>query len=192
MYAWIVRWIFIPWSALLIVWVVAAMASKPTVQRESAESRWLHIVPLVVAYWLLWGAPNWPQGNIIAKNLLPATATVGLAGMSLTVAGTLFCIWARLMLGRNWSGTVTIKQNHELIRRGPYRLVRHPIYTGLILASLGTAIVFLRVGCFAAVLLLVLTFWFKLRLEEQFMMQQFGEEYARYRSRVRALIPFVL
>ncbi len=62
-------------------------------------------------------------------------------GMGLTAVGIAFALWARLWIGRNWSGTITIKDQHELIQRGPYSLVRHPIYTGLLLAFLGTALV---------------------------------------------------
>ena len=110
----------------------------------------------------------------------------------LTVAGMLFSVWARLTLGRNWSGTVTIKQDHELIQRGPYRIVRHPIYTGMLLAMLGTAFIYGIARCFLGVPIVGLGFWLKVQIEEQFMVRQFGEQYVRYRQEVRALIPYIL
>lgn len=192
MYFWISRWIFLLWYALFVAWVIAAMTSKRSVQHQGSESRLLQIAVQVVAYWLLLGSPFWLRGTVMTDDLLPATSAVALFGLSLTTAGMLFCVWARITIGRNWSGAVTIKQDHQLIRTGPYRLVRHPIYTGLMTAALGTAIVFLRAECFAGVALMTLGFSYKLRIEEQFMLQQFGEEYARYREQVRALIPFVL
>lgn len=192
MYGWIARWIFLLWDALLIVWAVASMTSKPTVRQQGPQSRFFQIAIQVVGLWMIFGSPVWLRGTALADRLFPADSGIAVCGLSLTLAGMLFCGWARWTIGRNWSGTVTLKQDHELIRNGPYRVVRHPIYTGLIFAALGTAIVFLRAECLAGVLLIALGFWLKLRVEEQFMLEQFGEEYARYRNRVRALIPFVI
>jgi protein-S-isoprenylcysteine O-methyltransferase Ste14 len=95
-------------------------------------------------------------------------------------------------LGKNWSGTVTIKEGHELIMSGPYAVVRHPIYTGLLLAFLGSA---LARGDWRAVLAFALAaaaLWRKLRFEERWMRAQFGDAYAAYARRVSALVPFVL
>jgi protein-S-isoprenylcysteine O-methyltransferase Ste14 len=113
-------------------------------------------------------------------------------GLALTFAGLAFAIWARMLLGGNWSSDVTLKRDHELIVVGPYRWVRHPIYTGILLALIGTA---LAVGEWRAVLAVVLAaaaFWRKLGIEEAVMRRQFGESYTRYGERVPALIPFVL
>ena len=112
--------------------------------------------------------------------------------MALTAAGLLFAVWARQYLGSNWSGTVSIKKDHQLITNGPYALVRHPIYTGVLLALVGSA---MAIGEWRAVLafaLASLALWRKLRLEEDLMHQQFGETYQAYCRRVPALIPFVL
>jgi len=97
-----------------------------------------------------------------------------------------------MTLGRNWSGLVTIKQDHELIQRGPYQLVRHPIYTGMLVGMLGTAFIYGIARCFVGVLAVGLAFWLTMQIEERFMLQQFGAQYADYRQHVRALIPFVL
>ena len=96
------------------------------------------------------------------------------------------------MLGRNWSGIVTVKQDHELVRSGPYRWVRHPIYTGLLIAFVGTAISRGEWRGVLAVLIVFAALWRKLQLEERWMIETFGDAYLRYRAEVRALIPFVL
>ena len=112
--------------------------------------------------------------------------------MALTAARLLFAVWARQYLGSNWSGTVSIKKDHQLITNGPYALVRHPIYTGVLLALVGSG---MAIGEWRAVLglaLASLALWRKLRLEERLMHQQFGAAYQAYCWRVPALIPFVL
>ncbi len=92
----------------------------------------------------------------------------------------------------NWSGVVTVKADHELITTGPYTIVRHPIYTGLLLGFVGSAIARGEWRGVVAVVLVLASLWRKLLLEERWMREQFGEAYETYRRRVRALIPFVL
>ena len=113
-------------------------------------------------------------------------------GAALTFAGIAFAIWARVWIAGNWSSDVTLKRNHELIVSGPYAFVRHPIYTGILLALTGTA---LAVGEWRGLLAVVLAgaaFWRKLGIEEAVMRRQFGEAYTGYAERVSALIPFIL
>jgi len=101
-------------------------------------------------------------------------------------------VWARVHLGGNWSGIVTLKEDHELVRRGPYRWVRHPIYSGLLLAIAGSAVVRGEWRGFLALAIAFAALWRKLKLEERWLGETFGEQYAAYRRRVSALIPFVL
>ena len=108
------------------------------------------------------------------------------------LAGAAFTVWARVTLGRNWSAEVTFKQDHELIESGPYALVRHPIYTGLIAMALGTAINYGRAIGFALLLALCAGVWWKAREEEKIMTAHFADAYTEYRERVPAIIPFVL
>ena len=191
MYSWIARWIFLLWDALLIFWAVVAMTTAPGIQRESSEFRFLQVAIQVVGLWMLFGSSHLLRKTVLADRLLLPGTGVAISGLALTVAGMLFSGWARLAGGRNWSSAVISPNGKQLIRNGPYRLVRYPIYTGIIFAALGTAIVFLRAECFAGVALIAVGFWLRMRIEEEFMLQQYGEEYARYRSTVRALIPFV-
>ena len=129
---------------------------------------------------------------LLGKRLLPLAAWPFWSGSFVTACGLAFTVWARVHLGRNWSVTVTIKKGHELITSGPYAFVRHPIYTGLLLAFLGSA---LALGEWRGVVALALAagaLWAKLRFEERWMREQFGEEYQSYAKRVPALVPFVL
>ena len=110
---------------------------------------------------------------------------------ALTAAGFAFAWWARLHLGKLWSAFVTRKDEHRIIDSGPYGIVRHPIYTGIILAAVAVAILKGNLYAFTGALLIVAGFWIKARLEERFLSEQLGPEaYAVYRSRVPMLIPF--
>jgi protein-S-isoprenylcysteine O-methyltransferase Ste14 len=99
---------------------------------------------------------------------------------------------ARVHLGRNWSAVAAVKEGHELIISGPYRVARHPIYTGLLIAFVGVAVINGEWRAVLGVVVMVWAFWRKLRIEERLMLEQFGSEYQAYRQRVAALIPFVL
>jgi protein-S-isoprenylcysteine O-methyltransferase Ste14 len=100
-------------------------------------------------------------------------------------------MWARLILGRNWSGVVTLKEDYELVQRGPYRFVRHPIYTGLQSMFLSTAIAYGSLAAFIAVPLVFVSFWIKLSQEERLMVKQFPDDYPGYQRRVKRIIPFL-
>ncbi|MBB3178432.1 isoprenylcysteine carboxylmethyltransferase family protein [Variovorax sp. Sphag1AA] len=178
------------WFTWAVYWLVVSREVKVTVRRESVRSRLLHIVPLAVALGLLW-VPTAPI-PLLGIRIVPRAAWAFWVGASLTLAGLLFSVWARAYLGRNWSAVVTLKQDHELITTGPYSLVRHPIYTGLLLAFVGSAIARGTVAGVVAVALASLALWRKLRMEERWMGEQFGEKYVAYRRRVAALVPFVL
>jgi protein-S-isoprenylcysteine O-methyltransferase Ste14 len=178
------------WFSWVVYWWVASRDVKSTVRRESLSSRLLHIVPLAIAVLLL-SARRAPIA-FLGERFLPLAEWPFCLGLLLTAGGLLFTVWARLHLGKNWSGTVTIKEGHELITTGPYALVRHPIYTGLLLAFLGSA---LALGEWRGVLAFALAaaaLWLKLRVEERWMRQQFGDAYQTYAQRVAALVPFVL
>jgi protein-S-isoprenylcysteine O-methyltransferase Ste14 len=178
------------WLSWLCYWWAAAHNVKTTSRSEPLQSRLLHIVPLMLAV-LLIGPANFPIQALGAR-FLPIGIWPFWAGAVLTLAGLLFTVWARVHLGRNWSGTVTVKQDHELIISGPYRFVRHPIYSGLLLAIIGSALARAEWRGIVAVVLAFLALWRKLRIEEQWMQEQFGGAYEEYKRRVAALVPFVL
>ena len=124
--------------------------------------------------------------------IIPRMDAIASIAVILCVAGLLFCIWARITLGRNWSGTITLKEKHELIVRGPYRFVRHPIYTGLLAMVVATVITVGHVAAIVGAVLVFLSFWIKLSTEEEVMLKQFANEYVDYQHRVKRIIPFVL
>jgi len=178
------------WIAWFVYWQVAAAGAKRNSRRESGWSLALHAMPLVVAVALV-AAPRLWDGWLMDR-FLPRGLSLYWFGLTLLILGLGFAVWARRYIGRNWSGTVTVKQDHELIRTGPYALVRHPIYTGILLGFLGTAVSLGQWRGLLAVALALLAFLLKIRLEEKWMTETFGERYVQYRKEVKALIPFVL
>jgi len=183
------QWIGFLWLALAAVWLVTAFATKQTVVRQSRTSRlWQTAIMGFGLYLLFWGHNRVPW---LDRALLPASPPIALASLAIVICGLGFGIWARLTIGANWSGAVTVKKGHTLVQSGPYLVVRHPIYTGLLLALLGSAFEHLRVRGALAVLVCGFAFWLKILTEERMMVQHFGQEYVRYRHQVRALVPFV-
>ena len=178
------------WLVFVAIWVIAATSTKRTVYRETRTQRLRYWVLLVIAYVLLLYGRRLP--NPLNLGIVPHVAPIALAAAMLCVIGLAFALWARVTLGRNWSGVVTLKEGHELVERGPYRFVRHPIYTGILTMFFATALVQGHVAGFAGVLLLFASFWIKLGREEKLMLQQFPQRYAAYQHRAKRIIPFVL
>jgi protein-S-isoprenylcysteine O-methyltransferase Ste14 len=182
--------ILILWILWAAYWELASLHVKAVARRESPLSRAGHVVPLIIAALLL-ALPSLPMGWL-EKPLYPMTAYVYWASLAVTAAGLAFSVWARVHLAGNWSGIVTLKQDHELVRSGPYRLVRNPIYTGLLLAFIGTAMARDQWRGWLAVVIAFAALWRKLRLEERWLEERFGDAYREYRRHVAALIPYLL
>jgi len=178
------------WITFAVVWLLAAAVTKRSIYRESSRRRIRYSLLLVIGYLLLAKGHKCPYP--FNAFVVPATEISAGIGAVLCLAGLLFCLWARLTLGRNWSGTITLKQGHELIERGPYQLVRHPIYTGLLSMCLGTAVAIGHFAGFVGVLFVFVSFWVKLADEETLMLQHFPAKYAAYQQRVKRIIPLVL
>jgi protein-S-isoprenylcysteine O-methyltransferase Ste14 len=178
------------WILFSVIWLLAAVSTKRSICRESGARRLRYWILLLLAFLLLTKRHRLPYPFSI--RIIPASETVEWMAGILCFGGLAFCVWARATLGRNWSGTITLKEGHELIERGPYRFVRHPIYTGLLAMLLATAIAFGHLGGIAAVILAFASFWIKLSEEEKLMRQQFPEQYGSYQQRVKRIIPFVL
>ena len=182
--------ISICWSVFLIVWTLAAIFTKRTVYHETAAQRLRYMILLLIGCYLLLRGHRlfYP----LHLRIIPLTDAILAAAAILCVGGLGFCFWARAVLGRNWSGTVTLKENHELIVRGPYRVVRHPIYTGLLAMVIATVIQQGNVAALIGLLLILVSFWIKLSEEEEVMLRQFPDQYSAYRERVKRIIPFIL
>jgi protein-S-isoprenylcysteine O-methyltransferase Ste14 len=126
------------------------------------------------------------------SGVLAYAAWMGWAGVAITVLGFAITFWARFTLGGNWSSSVTIKVEHELVRSGPYRWVRHPIYTGIIVAMAGTAVARDQWRGVVAVALMWVAFTIKRLKEESFMRQTFGAHYDEYSQATGAIFPLLL
>jgi protein-S-isoprenylcysteine O-methyltransferase Ste14 len=129
---------------------------------------------------------------LYATRVLPDFLPVVIAGLLVVILGICFAVWARVHLGSNWSSRPAIHEDHTITRTGPYAIVRHPIYTGILTGILGTAIATGALLAFISLLVILVLFLIKILMEEQFLKEEFGEDYERYRHEVKALIPYVL
>jgi len=175
------------WLLLWLVWLGAWLRTKKTQELASFGSRLRYGAPVVVAFYLLFGK-NLPV-RWLEERVIPHHVFIEVLAVTLTALGIALAIWARFYIGQNWSSAVTIKVGHQLIRTGPYAWVRHPIYSGLLLAMIGTVLALRELRGLLAFVLLWLGFWIKLRMEEEFMRKTFGEEYAEYSRSTGPLIP---
>ncbi len=187
---WFYEWFFpAVWILFLLYWQIKAAHAKSTQRLEPAASRILRALVFLIAIVLL-STTRIPL-PLLYLQLWPAGLGPFWLGAAVTIAGLLFAVWAREHLGSNWSRSVTIKQDHELITTGPYAMVRHPIYTGILTGFLGMAIAICQVRGFIVFVLIFLALWMKLRMEEQWMRSQFGETYAAYTHQTAALVPYL-
>lgn len=179
-------WIFIVWTVWAISWFVAAMWSRRTSARASFSQEAPYRIITLIGVLMLFGFVDYrdfPQGWDMSKSVM--WVLVGL-----TTAGFVFAWWARIHLGTLWSGTITRKQDHRIVDTGPYALVRHPIYTGLLLSGFATSAARGRWEAVIGAVLFALGCWIKARQEERFLSEELGAEYAAYRKRVPMLVPF--
>ena len=181
------EWIHALWILFGVYWLVSAFKRKRTKQRENWGQRLRYTLPLLVTFYLL-SRPAAHYGWLGVR-FVPASDAVGWAGVVLTAAGVAIAFWARWHLGTNWSGVVTLKEGHELIRTGPYRTIRHPIYTGILLALLGTAVNLGEVRGLLALAIAWLSFYIKARREESFLTQEFGPGFAEHRRHTGMFLP---
>jgi len=177
------------WLAFLGYWLWSARRVKAPKHEESLARRFLvHWLPLIVAVLLL-GPGEWFGRSWLREQFVAHTTPVYSIGLALCVSGVVLAIWARGILGANWSAQVQIKQGHELVERGPYSVIRHPIYTGLILLFAGNAVMVGDWRGVLAVAIATVSFWRKYLLEEQLMTREFGQVYLDYRKRTWPLFP---
>ena len=174
------------WAIFVAVWAVSALFVKRTVERSLGWARLAGLAGIIAVYYLV--AHQFPG---LRQPLWSPTASIGVIADLLTVTGLAVALWARAALGRNWSGSIAFKEDHEFIQRGPYAYVRHPIYSGLILMGLGTAVEADRLRSFLLLGVVIIGLAIKAHFEEQLMTRHFPEAYPQYRRRVKALIPGV-
>jgi len=185
------------WLAFVAVWLTWALRAKPVKRRESAASRLSYTALTVAGAYTMFASsdPRWlhspifPASRWLQTLIFPAGPGLQFLAILITAMGMGFAIWARVYLGGNWSSSVTIKVGHQLVRTGPYRWVRHPIYSGLILGLFGTALAQCRLGGFLSVALFYMGFKVKSRIEERTMTSTFGAEYDEYSRSIGAIVP---
>jgi protein-S-isoprenylcysteine O-methyltransferase Ste14 len=175
------------WDAFILYWIVASVGAKKTKRSESGLSRLTYTLPLLVGVFLM-VAPPAHRGSL-GMYFVPADDSTRWFGAALTIAGVALAIWARRRIGRNWSRNVTLKEGHELIRSGPYARIRHPIYTGILLAGLGTAIEIGRIAGLIGLALGWASFWLKAKREESFLTEEFGAAFEAHRKQTGMFLP---
>jgi protein-S-isoprenylcysteine O-methyltransferase Ste14 len=183
----LLTWNGVVWLIWAAYWFISAQFVKTTKSTEGIAGRLQHLAPVAVGFFLIFcGA-----GRPLLVGSLYESAAIKWLGMVLTIAGLAFATWARVHLGRNWSGMITLKEGHELIRGGPYRFVRHPIYSGFLLAALGSALVAGTGDAFAGFGVILAAELIKVRREETVLLREFGPQYEVFQKEVAALVPFV-
>jgi protein-S-isoprenylcysteine O-methyltransferase Ste14 len=176
----------IAWAIWVVSWWAAAAWRAPEVKRAGVGAEALHLAVTLLGFGMIFMSPRAGRWEVATWRLEPAAGWVLFA---VAVAGFLLCWWARIHLGSLWSGNVTRKADHRVVDTGPYRFVRHPIYTGLILAAFATAA--LRGSSFAVLGAVVATLgvWIKGKIEERFLRTELGPAYDAYARRTPMLVP---
>jgi len=175
------------WVSVALYWNLSARSVKPTLEKQRSADRlarmpvWLGFILFIVAW-------AYPLGPV----LVPRTVFSDFFAVAICALGAILAIWSRRTLGAEWSQDVELKQGHKLVERGPYSLMRHPIYTAHLFLGLGTAIGSGRLIAFVGLASFGVGFWIKLNQEERLLLRGFPDEYPAYRARVKALIPFVI
>lgn len=179
--------ILVCWVLLVVYWNISARSVKSVAESQSVAAR-LARMPIWLGFVLLLAPWAHPFGiAAIRRTALSDSVSVAICAFGLFLA-----IWSRKALGAEWSQDVELKRGHKIVQGGPYRLMRHPIYTGHLLMGLGTAIGSGSLVAFVGVASFAVGFWIKLKQEEALLLRSFPDEYSTYRTRVKALIPYLL
>lgn len=180
------------WLAFAVYWVITAS----NVKKDAEPKIWWHgrffsLARLTLVIMLAFLYPSIVKRIIDTSFLSPRDTITRVIGVVLTISGVLLSIWARSHLGKNWSSHPAVKENHELITSGPYRLLRHPIYAGMLAALLGSLLCSSNPFWFYFLIVMGVTIVYRVPVEEEIMMRTFPETYPAYKKSTSALIPFI-
>ena len=164
-----------PWIVFVVYWAVGALKTQRTERKESFASRYGILFVEIAGFVLLFS--DEAGIGMLGHRVIPRTYALGVTGVALTWAGVALALWARWHLGQYWSARITIKEDHKLIRTGPYARLRYPIYSGLDLAAIGSALAIDQWRCVVGVCLIILGYWIKARREEGMLTTQFGADF---------------
>jgi protein-S-isoprenylcysteine O-methyltransferase Ste14 len=178
----------ISWLLFAAYWLVTALGSKKPSKTESPSGRIGHIAFMAVAFFLLYD-PAPPFLDWLNRSFIPDERWIVWLGAWLTLAGAFFAIWARATIGKEWSAEVQIKEGHQLIRSGPYAHIRHPIYTGILLAVAGSAVSIGEYRALLALGIMWIGFARKAKKEESFLAAQFGPAFDEHQRRTGFFLP---
>ena len=184
-----------PWIVLIAYWWASALKTRRTVRREPFASRYGILLLEVVGFVLLF--MNSESGELaldskigfLGHHIFPQSDALAAAAVAVTWIGIALALWARWHLGQYWSARVTIKDDHQLIRTGPYAYFRHPIYSGFDLAAVGGVLAIDRWRCVVGVVLIVAGYWIKARREESMLTAQFGPAFEAHCRHTGFLLP---
>lgn len=183
------QFIAICWLIFWFYWLVTSFSVKKTAKVQSKNWSLRFAVIALGLYFVMKDAPV--ISAYANARLWPSWRQFGILADIVALAGLAVMIWARITIGRNWSGEVVLKEDHQLAVTGPYAYVRHPIYTGLLMLMLATAIEYGVLSGFVIFAAFAAVFVYKSRIEERFMTEHFPEKYPAYMKRTKALIPFI-
>ena len=175
------------WMLLCLYWLVSSIQRRAAVKREPWLQRFQHLIPMSLAVFLLFHDRQYL--GLLDKRFVPPLLSVEMVGVAITAVGVALAMWARWHLGTNWSSAVAIREQHELIRTGPYRFMRHPIYTGILVGFAGTALVRGEVSGVVGFGVAVIAFYLKARREESYLTQQFGSSFAEHVKHTGMFLP---
>jgi protein-S-isoprenylcysteine O-methyltransferase Ste14 len=179
------------WLILIIFWTIQRKWSKPSNQVASTSIRLWYTGSLVIGFLLIWESGI--RGNVFPLDILLFTSSLvtNIIAVLFAVLGVALAIWARVVIGTNWSSSVQIKKDHALVTAAPYAYIRHPIYTAVLMMVIADVLTQGTVGAILGFMVILLSFWIKLRQEEKFMLQQFPDQYPAFMKRTKRLVPLL-
>jgi protein-S-isoprenylcysteine O-methyltransferase Ste14 len=172
------------WVVFSLYWEIAANSAAPVARRESSASRGVHVTLVSIGQLMVFlGVPG------LRARFVPASMLLSAAALAIQLLFLALAVWSRRMLGRNWSGAIAATEGQELVRAGPYRSLRHPIYTAVLGMYACTALISGEVHALIGLLLLIAAYWRKVRLEEDHLASHFGPSYREYRDATWGALP---